>query len=129
MKKIYTIVVFTLAFFFFILGRLINLKVFGTDFFNAPNGERYNQLNLDIYLPILFIIIGILFRLGLFNKLFDSLDHLDTWPLSQFLLMIYLYIVSDMNIKITPVMFCFHLHVYIYMSVIHLKPITLLFFH
>jgi|688.fasta_scaffold633339_1 fumarate reductase subunit D len=75
MKKIYTIVVFTLAFFFFILGRLINLKVFGTDFFNAPNGERYNQLNLDIYLPILFIIIGILFRLGLFNKLFDSLDH------------------------------------------------------
>ena len=75
MKKIYTIVVFTLAFFFFILGRLINLKVFGTDFFNAPNGERYNQLNLDIYLPILFSIIGILFRLGLFNKLFDSLDH------------------------------------------------------
>jgi hypothetical protein len=75
MKKIYTIVVFTLAFFFFILGRLINQKVFGTDFFNAPNGERYNQLNLDIYLPILFIIIGILFRLGLFNKLFDSLDH------------------------------------------------------
>jgi hypothetical protein len=75
MKKIYTIVVFILAFFFFILGRLINLKVFGTDFFNAPNGERYNQLNLDIYLPILFIIIGILFRLGLFNKLFDSLDH------------------------------------------------------
>lgn len=75
MKKIYTIVVFTLAFFFFILGRLINLKVFGTDFFNAPNGERYNQLNLDIYLPILFIIIGLLFRLGLFNKLFDSLDH------------------------------------------------------
>ncbi len=51
------------------------MKVFGTDFFNAPNGERYNQLNLDIYLPILFIIIGILFRLGLFNKLFDSLDH------------------------------------------------------
>ena len=30
--------------------------------------------------------------------------------------MIYLYIVSDMNIKITPVMFCFHLHVYIYVS-------------
>lgn len=54
MKKVYTITVFALAFFFFILGRLINLKIFGTDFFDAPNGERYNQLNLDIYLPILF---------------------------------------------------------------------------
>ena len=68
MKIVYTNVIFTLAFFLFILGTLINLKVFGTVFFNATNIERHNKLNLDIFLPILFIIKGILLRLGLLNQ-------------------------------------------------------------
>ena len=75
MKKKYTFISFALAGFFFILGKLIDSSIFGSDIFNYPNGIMYNELHLNLYIPIFFILAGLLIMVGLFNNYFVLIDN------------------------------------------------------
>ena len=75
MKKKYTFISFALAGYFFILGKLIDSSIFGSDIFNYPNGIMYNELHLNLYIPIFFILAGLLIMVGLFNNYFVLIDN------------------------------------------------------